>query len=161
LRLPERLSEQHDVSQFDCGKPELNEWLAKHAASSDGKSARTYVVAVGPRVVGYYCLAAGAVIRGELPKAKTRQNMPNEVPVVVIGRLAMDKGFQGRGIGHGLLKDALLRALNASELVGVRAIVVHAIDEEAAKFYTRIGFLPSPLNPLTLMLPVETVQQAL
>jgi GNAT superfamily N-acetyltransferase len=157
----ERLSERHDLSQFDCGRPELNAWLARQSASSEGRSARTYVVATGPRAIGYYCVAAGAVIRGELPKAKTRQNLPNEVPVVVIGRLAVDKRFQARGVGKGLLRDAVLRALSAAEILGVCAILVHAIDEEAARFYRKTGFLPSPLNPLTLVLPVETVRRAL
>jgi GNAT superfamily N-acetyltransferase len=119
------------------------------------------VVALSARVVAYYCLAAGSVMRTTVPKAKLRQGLPDQVPVVVIGRLAVDKNFQGRGFGKGLLKDAILRSLNASDLVGVRAIVVHAIDERAGEFYLKFGFLPSPTNARTFVLPLETAKAAL
>jgi len=158
LRPPEHLTTQHDVSAFDCGKPDLNDWLARQARQSDGKSARTYVVASDLRVVAYYCLAAGAVIRGELPNARLRRNLPAQVPVIVLGRLAVDSKFSSRGLGKGLLKDALLRSLTVSETVGARAVLVHAIDEDAAGFYRKFGFLTFPTNSLTFALPMETVK---
>ncbi len=162
LRPPERLSEHHDRSAFDCGHPDLNEWLAKQAPTSEGRSARTYVVALDKRVVAYYCLAAGAVQRNDYSgPAKARKGLPQQVPVVVIGRLAVDLKFQGRGFGKGLLKDAVLRSLSASDLVGVWAIVVHAIDAAAVEFYLKFGFVRSPLNERTLVLPLETAIQAL
>jgi GNAT superfamily N-acetyltransferase len=161
LRPPERLTTRHDFSDFDCGKPDLNDWLIRQARRADGRSARTYVVAVDLRVVGYYCLAAGAVIRGELPSARLRRNLPDQVPVIVLGRLAIDLKFSSRGFGRGLLKDALLRSLNVSETVGARAVLVHAIDDGACGFYRKFGFLPFPMNPLTLVLPLETVKEAL
>jgi GNAT superfamily N-acetyltransferase len=160
LRPPERLTTLHDVSEFDCGNPDLN-WLVRQARRVDGRSARTYVVAVDRRVVGYYCLAAGAVIRGELPSARLRRNLPDQVPVIVLGRLAIDLKFSSRGLGKGLLKDTLLRSLTVSEMVGARAVLVHAIDDGACGFYRKFGFLPFPTNPLTLVLPLETVKEAL
>src|SRR6185437_16621557 len=145
-----------DLSSFDCGKDELNNWLRQQATSSEGKSARTYVVVGENRVVAYYCLAAGSVLRGDMPREKLRQNLPEQVPVIVLGRLAVDRRFSGRGFGMGLLKEALLRAIEASEIVGVRALIVHAIDDEACGFYRKFGFLSFPTNPRTLVLPIET-----
>jgi GNAT superfamily N-acetyltransferase len=161
LRPPERLIPDHDVATFDCGKPDLNDWLARQARRGDGRSARTYVVTIDWRVVGYYCIAAGSVIRDELPKASLRKNMPDQVPVIVLGRLAVDLKFASRGFGKGLLKDALLRSLNVSESVGARAILVHAIDDPACAFYRKFGFLSFPTNPLTLVLPMENVTTAI
>src|SRR5260370_20653423 len=106
LRPPEHLTGRHDVSTFDCGKTDLNKWLVRQARRSEGRSARTYVVTVDSRVVGYYCLAAGSVIRDELPKAGLRRNAPDQVPVIVLGRLAVDAKFAFRGFGKGLLRDA-------------------------------------------------------
>jgi GNAT superfamily N-acetyltransferase len=155
------LSQEHDTTNFDCGHGELNTWLAQQAPASEGQSARTYVVAVDRRVVAYYCLAAGSVLREGMPSAKLRSGLPQPVPIVVIGRLAVDKGFKGRGFGKGLLKDAVLRCLQASDLVGVRAVVVHAIDDEAVNFYLKFGFRRSPTNERTLILPIETAIAAL
>ena len=108
LTPPSPLSPAHDCSQFACGRPALDDWLRRSALKSEGRTARTYAVAVGPRVVAYYGLAAGAVVRKALPSARARRNTPAEVPVVVIGRLAVDLRYQRRGIGAGLLKDAIL-----------------------------------------------------
>jgi GNAT superfamily N-acetyltransferase len=161
LSPPERLRDGHDLTSFDCGKPELNEWLTARARTNEGRTARTFVAAVDGRVVGYYCLAAGSVMREELPTAKARQNTPEPVPVIVIGRLATDKKFQGRGFGMGLLKDAILRALTTADSIGVRAIIVHAKDEDGVAFYKKFGFLVSPMNARTLVLTVETAKQAI
>jgi GNAT superfamily N-acetyltransferase len=158
LRPPERLSAAHDISGFDCGKPDLNDWLVRQARRSEGRSARTYVATADSRVVGFYCLAAGSVIRDQMPNANLRRNVPEQVPVIVLGRLAVDKKFAGRGFGKGLLKDALLRCLNVSEAVGARAVLVHAIDDEACGFYRKFGFLPFPTSSRTLILPIDTVK---
>jgi GNAT superfamily N-acetyltransferase len=160
LRAPERLTGRHDLSRFDCGDAGLNDWLKRRALKNEGESSRTYVVCAGDAVVGFYCLAAGAVIRAEAPKPLQR-NMPEQVPVILIGRLAVDAAHQGQGIGAGLLKDALLRAIAIAEAIGVRAILVHALNGKAAAFYARYGFQPSPIDPQTLLLPMETAVAAL
>jgi len=127
---------------------------------NEGRSSRCFVVCEDNSVVGYYCTAAGAVERGKLPK-KFQRNLPESVPVVIIGRLAVDKRKQGKGIGPGLLKDALLRILNASREVGARAVLVHAIDNDVVPFYRNYGFLSFPTEARTLFLPLETIANGL
>jgi GNAT superfamily N-acetyltransferase len=156
VRAPEPLTTAHDVASFDCGNDDLNHWLAQRAMASDGRSARTYVVAVDARVVAYYCLAAGSVVLAALARARLRQNMPDPIPVIVVGRLAVDRRFGRRGFGRGLLKDCVLRSLGIARQIGVRAILVHAVDEEAGSFYRRFGFVESPTDARTLLLPMET-----
>jgi GNAT superfamily N-acetyltransferase len=112
------------------------------------------VVCVGRKVVGYYTLAAGAVAHAEAP-GRLRRNMPDPVPVMVLGRLAVDRTIHGQGVGTGLLRDAVLRTVQAAEIVGIRAILVHAISEAARRFYEKYGFVASPLDPLTVMITVE------
>jgi len=146
----------HDLSRFDCGKQPLNDWLKEHALQSEGRSARCFVACDGKHVVGYYCLSAGAVERNKLA-GRFRRNMPNVVPVIVMGRLAIDRSVQGRGLGRALLKDALLRVLAASKQVGARALLVHAIDDEVVPFYRAYGFLPLAPDMRTLFLPLETI----
>lgn len=119
----------------------------KHGAS------RTYVICRDKRVVGYYALATGAVSH-EKAAGKIRRNMPDPVPVMVIGRLAVDGSLQGQGMGRHLLRDAVLRTLQASEIAGIRAILVHAISERAKRFYESSGFVASPGEPMTLMITV-------
>ena len=132
LRPPEPLTRHHDVSEFDCGKPDLNNWLVHYALRSEGRSARAYVVTADQRVVGYYCLVAGAVMRDQLPKSM-RRNLPDQVPVIVLGRLAVDLKFKSRGFGQGLLKDALLH---------VKPIIVTLAHR--ASFLCRFGSVPRP-----------------
>ena len=158
---PQPLSGSHGASAFDCGNPELNHWLQNTAPGSEGKSARTYVVVSQGQIAGYYCLAAGAVFRKNLPTARTRRNTPSEVPVIVLGRLATDSRFQNQGIGGGMLKDAISRAIESSKSIGIRAVVVHAIDDDAIAYYLGFGFLPSPIDRRTLVLPIETAIAAL
>lgn len=146
----------HDASRFDCGKAALNDWIRETALRSEGRTARCYVVPLRQSVIGYYCLAAGAVRHEGAPR-KLRQNAPNPTPVVIIGRLAVDKTFQGRGIGKGLLKDALLRITKASEMVGARAVVVHAVDQEAVPFYARYGFRQFPMGNQSLYVTIESI----
>jgi predicted N-acetyltransferase YhbS len=158
---PEPIKPTHDVETFDCGNPTLNDWLRKRAQISETSGAsRTYVVCYENKVVGYYCLASGSVIRASAP-GKIKRNMPDPIPVMVLGRLAVEINHQGKGIGKGLVKDAVLRTLQASEIAGIRAILVHALDNEAKNFYVeRCGFTPSPVYPLTLMVLLADVKKS-
>jgi len=158
---PEKLSPDHDLAQFHCGEPALDDWLRKRALQNEQSGAsRTYVVCSGGRVVGYYALAAGAVAHME-PPGRVRRNMPDPVPVMVIGRLAIDQSMQGRGIGPSLLRDAILRTLRAAEIAGIRAILVHAISDRAKRFYETWGFVSSPVEPMTLMITVAEARKAI
>ena len=160
LNAPAKISSDHDTSQFQCGEPALDSWLRRRAIQNEESGAsRTYVVCVGKRVVGYYALAAGAVAHVDAP-GRVRRNMPDPVPVMVIGRLALDQSVQGQGVGPALLKDAVLRTLQAAEIAGIRAILVHAISERAKRFYEKWGFVPSPVEPLTLMITVAEARKA-
>jgi hypothetical protein len=161
LRVPEALTAKHDLSNFQCRQyPDLAEWLQRRAPRNEGKASRTYVQTLGDRVIGYYCLSTGSIERA-IVNAKTRQNMPEPIPVLVIGRLAVDDEFAGKGLGYGkgLLQDALKRCLVASKAVGVRAVVVHAKDDKSAGFYKKYKFIESQTDPLTFFLPMETIEQ--
>ena len=161
LTAPVRLTAFHNFTEFDCGTPSLNHWLTRQALKNEASGAsRTYVVCIDNTVVGYYSLAAGAVVRTEAPKPMQR-NMPDPIPVMVLGRLAVDLARQGQGIGSALLRDAILRVLRAAEIVGVRAILIHAISEEAKRFSLSRGFQESPIEPMTLCLALGTARQAI
>jgi len=158
---PQKLSPAHDLSHFQCGEPELDDWLKGRALNNEASGAsRTYVLCIGPRVVGYYALANGAAAHADAP-GRVKRNMPNPIPVMVIGRLAIDLRFQGRRIGTALLKDAVLRTVQAAEIAGIRAILVHAISENARRFYGKLGFMASPSNPMTLMITVREAAHTL
>jgi GNAT superfamily N-acetyltransferase len=160
-RPPEKLQAKHNVSTFDCGEPVLNDWLRRRALQNQQSGASsTYVILDETRVVGYYSLAAGSVAR-ETASGHVRRNVPDPVPVVVLGRLAIDQAFQGQGLGHALLRDAVLRTMQAADIIGVRAILVHALSDRAKRFYEECGFAPSPINPLTLMVTVSEAIEAL
>lgn len=149
---PEKLSPQHDLAQFDSGEPALNNWLRRRALHNEAAGAsRTYVVCIERRVVGYYALSTGAVAHTHAP-GRVRRNMPDPIPVIILGRLAVDKSLHGRAIGDGLLRDAILRSLQAGEIAGVRAILVHAISDAAKRFYIQRGFIESPVDPMTVMI---------
>jgi GNAT superfamily N-acetyltransferase len=162
VRPPERLTERHDLSTFDNGKhPSLDDWLRERALASEGLSARTYAICdrdAPARVVGYYAISTAMEQRAALPSAKLRRGMPEQVPLLLIGRLAIDLTFQGTGLGTELLSDALRRCLTASEIAGVRGVVAHAIDADAVRFYRRHGFLLSPLGERVMLLPIEAVR---
>lgn len=161
ISAPEKLTASHDLSQFECGEPELDDWLKRRALRNEENGAsRTYIVCAGQQVVGYYALAVGAVAHTHAP-GRVRRNMPDPVPVMVIGRLAIDTRFQGRGIGSALLCDAILRTLQAAEIAGIRAILVHAISGSAKQFYERCGFIPSPVESMMLMIPLSEAAKAL
>lgn len=160
LSTPEKLRADHDLSKFESGEPALDEWLRRRALLNEESGAsRTYVVCNGHQVVGYYALAVGAVAHVEAP-GRVRRNMPDPVPVMIIGRLAVRKDFQGRKLGPGLLRDAVLRTLQAAEIAGIRAILVHVISERARKFYEDCGFTSSPMDTMTLVITVAEAVKA-
>jgi GNAT superfamily N-acetyltransferase len=160
LSAPEKLRPDHDLSEFECGEPALDDWLRRRALQNEESGAsRTYVVCAGQHVVGYYALAVGAAAHSEAP-GRVRRNMPDPVPVMIIGRLGVHKDFQGRKIGPGLLRDAILRTLQAADIAGIRAILVHAISERAREFYEDCGFIASPMDPMTLMITVAEAVKA-
>jgi predicted N-acetyltransferase YhbS len=155
ISAPTPLTAAHDTAAFDCGDPVLNEWLQKTALKNEGRGgSRTFVVCEGNRVVGYYALATGAVEHESTP-GRVRRNMPDPIPVIVLGRLAVDHAYQKQRLGKGMLKDAVLRVIGVAEQVGIRAILVHAISEEAKQFYLRHGFCESPTNNMTLMITLK------
>jgi GNAT superfamily N-acetyltransferase len=161
IRAPEKLTPDHDLSQFQCGEPALDDWLRRRALhNEDSGASRTYVACEGNRVLGYYALAAGAVAHIDAP-GRVRRNMPELVPVMVIGRLAVDQTLQGQALGPALLRDAILRTLQAADIAGIRAILVHAISERAKAFYEKWGFISSPMDPMTLMITVAEARKAL
>ena len=161
ISAPEHLHSAHDLASFDSGVPVLDDWLRKRALANEVSGAsRTYVVSASRRVIGYYALATGAVAHHDAP-GKVRRNMPDPVPVMVLGRLAVDKAFQGRAIGVGLLRDAILRTMQAARIGGIRAILVHAISEEARRFYERHGFSASPIDPMTLMIALADAEKSI
>lgn len=139
----------------------MSEWLQKRAAANQASGgSRTYAVCAGRSVVGYYALAPGAVAPLAAPGA-LRRNMPSPVPVFVLGRLAVHEQWTGQGIGSDLLKDALLRCVQAAEIVGGRALLCHAIDDEAKAFYLKHGFQVSPIEPMTVMLGMQGLARGL
>ena len=152
LSAPQPLSDQHDLSTFDCEEASLNDWLLRRARANQlSGGSRTFVVCAGAtRVVGYYCLSAYTVAHTQAT-GSIRRNMPDPVPMMLVGRLAVDRNLKGKGLGGALLKDAILRVVQIAEQAGVRGIVVHAISEDVKRFYAKWGFRESPTDPLALM----------
>jgi GNAT superfamily N-acetyltransferase len=160
LSAPVPLTAEHDLSAFDCGEPALNDWLRHRALKNESRFSRTYVVCVGNQVVGYFCISAGSVERGAAP-GKVRRNAPDQIPVSVVGRLAVDLDHAGKGLGADLLADALRRIALASQSIGIGAVMVQAKDEAAKHFYMRCDeFVVYPEDSRTLFLPIETVVAA-
>lgn len=154
ITAPASISAKHNLADFNCGVPSLNEWLKRQALRNEGAGAsRTFVVCKDLQVIGFYALAAGSVHRQETP-GKIKRRMPEPLPVMILGRLAVDVHWQNKGIGRGLLKDAVSRTIQAAQYAGMRALLVHALSEDARLFYLRHGFQESPLNQYTLMLPL-------
>jgi GNAT superfamily N-acetyltransferase len=139
ITAPEPLTKGHLVERFDCGNSALNDWLRLRAIKNEGRSSRCFVICENNAVVGYYVLATGAVTHDNAPR-DLRANLPNPTPVMVLGRLAVDKNYQRRGMGSDLLQDALKRALQASRAVGAMAVIVQAKDDDAIPFYASFGF---------------------
>jgi GNAT superfamily N-acetyltransferase len=156
----ELLQPTHDTGSFSCGSVELNTWLQRYAYSNQAAdAARTFVAVRGHQVVGYYALAAGSVERDEAPKRVAQGLARHPVPVVILARLAVERTEQGHGLGAALLKDALNRVIAAADLIGVRALLVHAKGEEARAFYERFDFQPSPVDPLQLSLLLKDLRR--
>ncbi|THV21051.1 GNAT family N-acetyltransferase [Peteryoungia ipomoeae] len=161
LSKPVPLADHHQLADFSSGVPELDNWLRRRAWTNQVNGAsRTFVVCDEGKVVAYYALASGSVSVAEAP-GRLKRNMPDPIPVAVLGRLAVDKAYQGRFIGRALVRDACLRLLNAAEILGIRGILVHALSENARAFYERVGFIPSPLDPMTLMISLRDLEEAL
>lgn len=161
LSAPEPLNDHHDLSVFASGETELDDWLARRAlANQISGASRTYVLASENQVIGYYALANGSLVAREAP-GRVRRNMPDPIPVMVLARLAIDHRWQGRGLGKALLRDAILRTLQAAEIAGIRAILVHALNEQAVHFYLHAGFTPSPISRMVLMLNLKDARAAL
>jgi GNAT superfamily N-acetyltransferase len=157
LSAPVPLAVEHDLSGFDCGEPMLDDWLKQRALKNESRFSRTYVVCDGNPVVGYFCISAGAVERMAAP-GKVRRNAPDTIPVSVIGRLAVSRDHAGRGLGADLLSDALRRIAVASQSIGMGAVLVHAKDDRAKRFYMACAeFIEYPADSRTLFLPIETV----
>jgi GNAT superfamily N-acetyltransferase len=155
---PLLLAASHDVSSFSCGSEAFDNWLRKRALANQSTGAsRTYVVAEDRLVIGYCALASGGVAAIEAP-GNVRRNMPDPVPVMILARLAIDSRWQGKGIGGDLLRDAVLRTVQAAEIGGIRALLVHALDGSAARFCERYGFKPSPIRPLTYFLQLPGIK---
>ncbi|MHB8810927.1 MAG: GNAT family N-acetyltransferase [Desulfobulbaceae bacterium] len=161
ITAPAPISSKHNLADFNCGVSSLNDWLKRQALKNEGSGAsRTFVACKGLQVIGFYSLAAGSVHRQQTP-GKIKRRMPEPIPVMILGRLAVDVHWQKKGIGRGLLKDAVSRTIQAAQYAGMRALVAHALSEDARLFYHRHGFQESPLNQYTLMLPLKSLNLSL
>lgn len=159
LSAPQPLVATHLLGDFECGESALDEWLKRRAMNNQATGAsRTFVVVDEEnRVVGFYAMAAGAVAH-QMATSSVRRNMPDPVPVMVLGRLAVDRRAQGIKLGAAMLQDAVNRAITVSQNTGVRALLVHALHERAKQFYEYYGFQGSPQHPMTLMLRLNGVK---
>ena len=160
LNGPEPLAAGHQLESFDCGKPALNEWLLRHARQAQGSgSAKTFVVADEGRVAGYFSLTVGQVDTLDAPERIRKEMGQYPLPVVILARLAVSTQDQGRGIGFGMLQDAIRRTFLIAEQAGIRALLTHPLAEDAAKFYTRFGFIASPLREQQLLLLLKDARR--
>jgi len=158
LLAPEPLANRHEFEEFRSGEASLDDWLKRRARANQLSGAsRTYAVCEGERVVGYYALASGAVTVENAP-VRFRRNMPNPIPVAVLARLAVDRDWQGHGIGRALFRDAARRVAQAADAIGIHGIVVNAISDAAKDFYVKLGFDPSPSEPMTLLVTLADIR---
>jgi GNAT superfamily N-acetyltransferase len=161
LTPPARLADHHQVDDFRSGEPSLDDWLRRRARANQMSGAtRTFVVCDGEKVVGYYALASGAVTVESVP-GRFRRNMPDPIPVAILARLAVDQAYQSRGLGRALFRDGARRVAQAADAIGIRGIVVHAVSEEARKFYIGLGFDSCPREPMTLVVTLADIRAAL
>ena len=155
LSAPILLSADHELVNFACGVASLDDWLKRRAyANQVGRASRTYVAAEGQRVVGYYCLASGGLALSDAP-GPIRRNVPDPVPMAILGRLAVDQSWRGKGLGVALLQDAVTRTMEAAAILAIRGLLVHAISAEAKTFYENHGFIASSTQPMTLILSLK------
>ena len=158
LAAPAPLEASHRCQEFSCGEPSLDEWLKKRALKNQAAGAsRCFVLCAGPMAIGYYSLSAGAIGHEAAPKPM-RRNMPDPLPVLLLGRFAIDSRYHNQGLGQALLRDAMLRAVHVAGETGVFAILVHALSEPAKRFYLSRGFVESPLQPMTLIMTLSTIR---
>ena len=154
---PAVLSTEHRLENFNSGEASLDHWLKRKALKNQASGAsRTFVICKDKAVIGYYCLSAGAIAQEAAPK-KLRRNMPDPLSVLILGRLAIDVNYHNKSLGSALLCDAILRSVTVSEDTGIFAILVHAISEQAKRFYLSRGFVESPLQAMTLMMTMKTI----
>jgi GNAT superfamily N-acetyltransferase len=158
LSRPDPLSDTHELNDFSSGVASLDDWLKRRArANQINGASRTFIVADDNKVVGYYALASGGIVVTS-SVGRFRRNMPDPIPVAVLGRLAVDRSRQGKGLGRALFRDCALRVAHAADTIGIRGIVVHAISEEAKAFYVALGFDPSLVEPMTLMITLGDIR---
>lgn len=161
LSAPELLTAHHSLQGFDSGEPSLDDWLIRRALANQASGAsRTYVIRDDHTVVGYYALASSAIAVKATP-GRFRRNMPDPIPVVVLGRLAIARRHHGGGLGRALFQGAARRTLHAADAIGIRGMIVHAISEEAKAFYLRLGLYPSPIDPMMLMVTLADLRGSL
>jgi GNAT superfamily N-acetyltransferase len=160
LSRPEPLEAHHVLTEFDCGQASLNDWLSNHARQSQSAgSARTFVVSENNLVYGYFSLTVGQIDTLDAPERIRKGMGQYPIPVVILARLAVAQQFKGLGIGYGLLQDAIKRSFVIAEQAGIRAMLTHPIDEQAARFYTRFGFIDSPLREQQLVLLLKDAKR--
>lgn len=156
----EKLRREHVLDAFDCGQSDLNLWLVKHALQNQGASAaQTYLGLVNNTVVGYYSLAAAQVEYADAPERLRKGLARHPVPIMLLARLAVHKDWQGKGIGRALLRDAVLRTLQAADIAGIRALAVHAKDDAARQYYEQFDFISSPVDPLHLFVLLKDLRK--
>ncbi|MDO8971166.1 MAG: GNAT family N-acetyltransferase [Saprospiraceae bacterium] len=161
LSPPEPLAGHHDIEAFASGVESLDTWLKRRAMKNQATGAsRTFVACEGVRVMAYYALASSAITLDN-SSGRFRRNMPNPIPVVVLGRLAVDRSLHGKGVGRALVRDAGHRVIQAADTIGIRGVIVQALSTEAKAFYERVGFDPSPLDPMLLMMTLADLTSSL
>lgn len=161
-RRVEKLRREHAIEDFDCGREELNRFLIRYAwQNQQAGASQTYVGVAGESVVGFYTLAVGQVRYEEAPERLKKGLARHPVPIMLLARLAVDRRWQGMGVGQGLLKDAMLRTLQAADIAGIRAFAAHAKDEDARRFYERLSLVPSPTDPMHLFVLLKDVRKLL
>ena len=160
VRRVEKLRRDHPVESFDCGREELKRYLVRYAwQNQQAGAAQTYIGIVGEVIVGYHTLAVASVALKDAPERLTKGLAKHPVPVMLLPRLATDHRSQGKGVGKALLRDAMQRTLQAAEIAGIRALAVHAKDEEARRFYEHFDFVPSPTDPMHLFVLLKDVRR--
>ena len=160
IRSIEKLRRDHPIDAFDCGQEDLNSWLRMHALQNQGAgAAQTYVGLVGDVVMGYYSLAVGQIEYGDVPERLRKGLARHPVPIMLLARLAVDKNWQKKGVGRALLRDAVLRTMQAAEIAGIRALAVHAKDEQARRYYEQFDFAASPADPLHLLVLLKDIRR--
>ncbi|MBV5305336.1 MAG: GNAT family N-acetyltransferase [Desulfobulbaceae bacterium] len=158
LSPPELLAAHHNIEAFTSGVESLDSWLKRRALKNQATGAsRIFVVCEGQRVIAYYALASSAVAVAETT-GRFPRNMPDPIPVVILGRLAVDQDFQGKGLGRAMVRDAGHRVVQAADMIGIRGLIVHALSAEARTFYEAVGFASSPLDPMTLMITLSDLK---